>query len=280
MHEKRIAQICAGFVLIFAFTLLFSNFAGAATTADANTITATCTDSDGGINYDKVGEIYINSAPSNIDWCKDSISLEEFYCKDSSVLSEVYSCPNGCSNGACLPSTAQTGEISVTIWDEQKNYIKAKINLTLYSDSGKLVSAQGTDTGYSVFYSVPVGTYYIGAEDPGNKYSATKTELFKVYANSGSAVIITMKAQITTGCTDSDGGKNYYVKGIADARVNGEGSFAEDHCVLKEGTSGNIVDSCQGSDCYLEEGYCADSAPMYESWVPCTSGCKDGACMK
>src|SRR3989338_2875192 len=217
MHEKRIAQICAGFVLIFAFTLLFSNFAGAATTADANTITATCTDSDGGINYDKVGEIYINSAPSNIDWCKDSISLEEFYCKDSSVLSEVYSCPNGCSNGACLASSAETGEISATLYDEQGNYIKAKINLTIYSQSGStetgaitLISTQSTETGYSVFYSVPVGVYYISAEDPGSKYSAAKTELFKVYANSGSAVIITMKAISGARCTESDGGRDYY----------------------------------------------------------------------
>ena len=86
-----------------------------------------------------------------------------------------------------------------------------------------------------------------------------------------------------TTCTDSDGGKDYYVKGIADARVNGIGNFGEDRCSSYEGGKGgleSIVESCSGSNCYLTEGYCEGSNPLYESWISCTNGCKDGACMK
>ncbi len=316
MHGKRISIICAGFVLIFVFTLLFSNIASAATSADANTITiSTCTDSDGGIDYYKVGEVSLDSAPYGIDWCQDATHLEEFYCKDSSVFSDVYACSNGCSNGACLSSAAETGEISATIWDEQKNYINAKINLSLYSDSGSIVSSQGTESGYYVFYNVPAGTYYIGAEDPGSKYSATKSDLFKVYGNTGSAVIITMKLTSplicenyryetcpaecarkcvpsscsgnicttdcggagscttpSTTCTDSDGGKDYYIKGTVKGMWAVTGSTATE--VYDEKT-----DSCVTYNAYsLVEYYCSDKyggSVTYE----CPDGCSNGACL-
>ena len=81
-------------------------------------------------------------------------------------------------------------------------------------------------------------------------------------------------------CTDSDGGRNYYVTGIADARdSNGLGIFAPDRCIEKIGNAGEPVSSCYGIDCYLEEGYCDNVDPKYQSWIKCEDGCSDGACV-
>jgi len=81
-------------------------------------------------------------------------------------------------------------------------------------------------------------------------------------------------------CTDSDGGRNYNVAGIADARdSNGLGIFAPDRCIEKIGNAGEPVSSCYGIDCYLEEGYCDNVDPKYQSWIKCEDGCSDGACV-
>jgi len=75
----------------------------------------TCTDSDGGRDYymkgivsygnwtrtDRCG-LYDNN-PSN-----DPNDLNEFYCRsDGEGVEEVYKCPNGCKDGACLNQTQQ-----------------------------------------------------------------------------------------------------------------------------------------------------------------------------
>ncbi len=67
-------------------------------------------------------------------------------------------------------------------------------------------------------------------------------------------------------CTDTDGGKNYYVKGAAiSSTVNGK---------IFE----NLVDNCSGTT--LQEGYCYDDVPEadYEYYL-CPNGCYDGACI-
>ena len=60
-----------------------------------------CLDTDNGINYEKKGIVsYEGNYP---DLCIDKI-LEEYYCTEQGHLGiEHYSCPNGCSDGACVP---------------------------------------------------------------------------------------------------------------------------------------------------------------------------------
>ena len=80
--------------------------------------TPTCTDSDGGQNYDIKGklngfDIYGNEF-STTDYCADSSGLVvtkgsdlvELYCyKDTFEAAERVVCPNGCSDGACVKKT-------------------------------------------------------------------------------------------------------------------------------------------------------------------------------
>lgn len=66
----------------------------------------TCTDSDGGIKYDVKGYA-ISEGYTHYDKCSGSI-LEEAYCEDigggeQAVSFDFYLCPNGCSDGKCLP---------------------------------------------------------------------------------------------------------------------------------------------------------------------------------
>lgn len=84
----------------------------------ATTPPATCTDSDGGLNnyYYVKGDVTV-MVPTNsggtypvsyTDTCVDNNVLTEYSCiwKTSTVWgvnSENFNCPNGCSNGACLP---------------------------------------------------------------------------------------------------------------------------------------------------------------------------------
>ena len=67
---------------------------------------ATCTDTDGGINYPTFGYVYgRNAFGSNYrynDQCGGS-TLWERYCIGSSPAVQQYACPNGCSDGRCNP---------------------------------------------------------------------------------------------------------------------------------------------------------------------------------
>ena len=76
---------------------------------------------------------------------------------------------------------------------------------------------------------------------------------------------------VTPACTDSDGGKDYYVKGIT------KGSYGN-------GQKFDVEDSCENNE--VHEYYCISNVndvtkPNYE-WINynCPNGCKDGACVK
>jgi hypothetical protein len=87
------------------------------------TNTTTCTDSDGGLDYDTKGT---TSAPGNTttDFCwRDYVA--EFYCEGSEVKQNSYrNCPNGCSDGACVGGE---GEDSVSCM-ELYNLVRNNLN--------------------------------------------------------------------------------------------------------------------------------------------------------
>jgi len=75
------------------------------------TATPACTDSDGGINYYVKGTVryfdgrtYYNYS----DYCFSSTGLYERYCSGNYVYGTTYTCPYGCSDGACINATSLT----------------------------------------------------------------------------------------------------------------------------------------------------------------------------
>lgn len=64
-----------------------------------------CTDSDGGINYNVKGNLTVTNINGHIvnedDFCLSSKVLSEAYCNASIASHSEYTCPNVCSSGAC-----------------------------------------------------------------------------------------------------------------------------------------------------------------------------------
>lgn len=89
---------------------------------------AFCMDSDGGINYYLRGNLtgFIGGSIVNLtDDCStdDNVTLYEVYCNGSEVSDAPrYTCPNGCSNGACLPQNDTNQSVSCTDSDGGLNY--------------------------------------------------------------------------------------------------------------------------------------------------------------
>jgi len=75
-------------------------------------------------------------------------------------------------------------------------------------------------------------------------------------------------------CTDSDGGKNYYIKGT----VSYNGQIYTDECGMCTGACPS-VGSCPPVNCRLKEYYC-DNNQVKNIWYTCPGGfsCKNGRC--
>lgn len=104
---KQVFGIILGVVLLASLVSGFSFFDWkslfGASAKDARLSPEECEDSDGGLNYNVLGEVYLDKKKQ--DSCLSATTLREYYCKygkSSTTISSVdYKCPNGCSNGAC-----------------------------------------------------------------------------------------------------------------------------------------------------------------------------------
>lgn len=74
-----------------------------------------CSDTDSGKDYYKKGTVTLRDVSSNkileekIDYCEGfdtsgmtDIMVVEHYCENNEIKSEIYTCPDGCVNGACI----------------------------------------------------------------------------------------------------------------------------------------------------------------------------------
>jgi len=74
---------------------------------------ATCTDTDGGLNYATKGTVTgtgsgCGTTPST-DLCANTSVLNERHCgSEKQCFTSAYTCPGGCSNGVCLPTPTPT----------------------------------------------------------------------------------------------------------------------------------------------------------------------------
>ncbi len=97
-------------------------------------------------------------------------------------------------------------------------------------------------------------------------------------------VVIEPKEEAIEGCTDTDGGKVYDVKGTVTDKYN---HFYYDVCAEKTGTGNELSDfteaySCSGNDCFLAEYFCGGTTVGVDTnvgfeFVGCND-CNDGVC--
>ena len=113
-----IAVVILGIVAVIAIIGLILMFAGkGSVTGNAPLTTGSCFDSDGGKNYYARGALGVGiysvedtclhfpdrfyPAPGNL--VKKGPYLSEGYClTENKTAFEVYTCPNGCADGACI----------------------------------------------------------------------------------------------------------------------------------------------------------------------------------
>jgi len=82
--------------------------------------------------------------------------------------------------------------------------------------------------------------------------------------------IVECKAS-TPQCTDSDNGKNYYLRGSAISGGNAE----TDTCYSR----GQPIQVCTPEECELREVYC-DSGKIQAEFAKCEHGCETGSCIR
>ncbi len=111
-----------------------------------------CDDSDGGKDYNVKGRVTASSPTSSTDvtdLCSDSTKVVEYFCTNLQQSGETYTCPNGCSNGACVSSSATT----TTTANQTTNTATTSNQTTSVScadsDGGKNYNVQGRTTATS-----------------------------------------------------------------------------------------------------------------------------------
>ena len=192
----------------------------------------------------------------------------ETYCDSQYIRTEQKYCLLGCSNGACVKTCTDS--------DGGKNYFI----------KGYVAALNGNPDTCSVPYTPDClrgGGVYKGMCDVGE---CSGNDCYVAEALCGDNLMYfpdlykcpngcSNGACLTTTCTDSDGGLNYYHKGS----VGGE----TDTCFLQSDARNIFQDKifeCSGNkDCGLVERYCSDEGYDTNIIVFCPYGCRDGACI-
>jgi hypothetical protein len=234
--------------------------------SDTTTINKTCSDSDGGLDYYTKGTVSVctftdtgGSCGGLVDFCSGNI-LTEGYCKGSESKSIKYTCPYGCADGRCFKENETvkeevkcvfTGSGSTT---PQECYSdKGRCKSTVYDNQGACVVEVEGIAGEQIKWSSTCGGYAYTTMDSQNEYA-----FFYCGGN----------------CTDSDGGKNYYVKGTVT-----KGNVVSSDCCAVNGYNSD----CVSSSFFLSERYCDSAGNLNTEIINCstvlTNGyCKDGVC--
>lgn len=233
-----------------------------------------CADSDGGKDYFTKGTTSgydpIYGPHTSEDNCMkipmtDLYELQEAYCEpnDSDIWIESYLCPVGCKDGVCLLSKEdETIEDSQICIDSDGNdyYTKGAVSDGSGSDSidfcitdNRLREFTCPDPNEVVLYDCLYGCEN-GACLPINKEDR---KIFDSYS-----------------CVDSDGGKDWYAKGVCSGLDYPNG--IADRC-----------DDTPGSEDYADDFYCyRETRGLNNQTVHCVghtykcpNGCEDGVCL-
>ncbi|HUW71723.1 MAG TPA: peptidoglycan-binding protein [Candidatus Humimicrobiaceae bacterium] len=238
--------------------------------------TSTCTDSDGGKNYYVRGTAYDKGyyTSGGQDSCfshfqYDHPVLNEYYCESGVVESETYDCLYGCKDGACVSATT-TPSITVLSPNGGEQWVQGNTYDITWTSSGvekiymNLVYSNGASAWVAGGIEASLGKYAwtISSNIPtGDRLkiiiTAEEQVSFPALQDESDNYFTIVSRTLT--CTDSDGGKDYYVKGTV--------------------TYGSTVntDTCSASG-YLFEQYCLNGNPVQGTYW-CPNDCKDGACV-
>ncbi len=118
-------------------------------------------------------------------------------------------------------------------------------------------------------WKADAGTYELTVKKEGYQ---DFTKKIKISANKTTSVHAKLK-KAAVKCTDSDGGKDYYVKGYA--TIDGGNTKYEDSCAWEASGGDALVETYT-----LSETYCDSKGSIITESYKCPDGCENGACIK
>jgi len=205
------------------------------------------------------------------DSCFNSTLLREAFCNSTTSNAAVvnYTCPNGCSNGACVNQTL--GSIIVGVNDVTTSPIKGLANCTVtLSKDGSIIRTVITNsTGNATFSNLEFGRYNASVVTPAgyvfggrNHEELTEIDLYR------ETVFLDTDFMQGYLCNDSDNTDRdsnfYFVKGITISAFDGYVQHP-DLCF-----NATVINE---SFCYI------DGVPRYSLWsCPSRTTCSNGAC--
>ncbi len=205
------------------------NSADGISTYDCNQVT--CTDSDGGKDYYTKGNFSYGSGGISSDWCSSSFGNGAFV--------------SGCS----------ADDIGCTLVEY---YCRDDVEIPPYPQD-KYTCPKGCSDGACIDCVENWNCASWSAVCTSGLQTRTCNDLNACGSSISKPVV---SRDCPTGkCTDSDDGKNYYVKGIT------------------HGPYVNNTDSCSSTGVYVWEEYCNDLGTQLGEYYKCPNGCVDGACV-
>ncbi|PIN78260.1 hypothetical protein COV16_06180 [Candidatus Woesearchaeota archaeon CG10_big_fil_rev_8_21_14_0_10_34_8] len=220
-----------------------------------------CVDSDTGDDPGNYGEVKgpltktTSYESTKQDYCKDDSHLVEFVCIDGVIGAKDYKDNCDCEYGLC------TNIISISKEEEKEIYINENMNtleqkLTIQKEEEMIKNEYGPEE-LRIDSKQDIKTI----DSPG----------FDIEGIVGNTEVSGTDTEDSSGfevekCSDSDDGKDYYIKGII--RGNTE-----------DGYTGSWGDSCYSNNVNLIEWYCEEGVAKQEV-VSCSNGCSSGACVE
>jgi len=232
-----------------------------------------------------------NDYSTYYDHCANDNQLNEAFCMaDGRLGAHGIQCPNGCKDGVCIsvPINYQGTRNDITApwsWRSDWHYTGTIDGLTVVQ---AIKNQLGNDNVGGVMSGSGLHVVDFKASNQNAAYNALrgaanelvskgyKINYIDYWQSSTYTSTTTTTTTIPTTCTDSDGGKNYYVKGYCKDNV-GVTHYMEDSCIpLNSPDIGN-----RGK---LYETWCDNTSEGYQcvqSPLECPTGyvCKDGACV-
>ncbi len=237
-------------------------------------VAQTCTDSDGGNNLPVRGVACIGGECQE-DLCQNDGRFIEYYCSPDglSILATNFSeCPYdlNCVEGACIEDivTLICGDRTCDAGETCSN---CKIDCGICSQDSE--TCTDSDGGYDYFNKGTLEWYINGVKSTNTDYcmGSSLTEYVCVNEKSFSEVYNCLNGcsngacvglSDNTTCTDSDGGYDYFNKGIVKFYV--------------DGTLYSNPDTCSGN--WINEYGCVEEKSVSKTYE-CPGLCEDGRCL-
>ena len=294
----------------FSLNNMLSNFFGKLT---GEVVTSnSCADSDGGKDYYTAGTVKGSSnlgIYTKMDKCISNTALYEFYCANNNWVRETYTCPNGCSNGACIQQKGCNSDLECKQLYGENGYCRnmggegfntcsqavqcqSQSSLTynqmycmidVVNNAGLHNESFICDADY--FKELPEyhlctepQTAYITFKCLLNKFSQLSSQLNSCIQN-----ITTPPIQQNTTCTDSDKGNDIYTPGYITFQNQSNKGILHDYCLnatriaeavcdIGNGDYGNIQQDCPNGGCNKDGGYCLKNRECWKD-LDCKNVC-------